>query len=92
MQGYYQHPTVHGSSLVFVCEDDLWWADLSGGVAQRLTASRGRCRTPFFSPDGRFVAYTGRDEGQSEVYVLDVEGGEPRRLTFLGADTMVVGW
>lgn len=92
MQGYYQHPTVHGQNLVFVCEDDLWWADLSGGVAQRLTASRGRCRTPFFSPDGGLIAYTGRDEGQSEVYLLEVEGGEPKRLTFLGADTMVVGW
>jgi len=92
MQGYYQHPTVHGQNLVFVCEDDLWWADLSGGVAQRLTASRGRSRTPFFSPDGRYLAYTSRDEGYSEVYLLDSEGGEPRRLTFLAADTMVVGW
>ncbi len=92
MQGYYQHPTVHGQNLVFVCEDDLWWADLSGGMAQRLTASRGRSRTPFFSPDGRYLAYTSRDEGYSEVYLLDSQGGEPRRLTFLAADTMVVGW
>lgn len=92
MQGYYQHPTVHGRNLVFVCEDDLWWAELKGGVAQRLTAARGRCRTPMFSPNGRYLAYTGRDEGVSEVYLLDTLGGEPQRLTFLGADTAVVGW
>ncbi|MBT9584896.1 PDZ domain-containing protein [bacterium] len=92
MRGYYQHPTLHGQQLVFVCEDDLWWVELSGGLAQRLTAAPGRCRTPQFSPCGRYLAYTGRDEGHSEVTLLDLQGGEPQRLTFLGADTMVVGF
>jgi tricorn protease len=92
MQGYYQHPTVHQQSLVFVCEDDLWWVDLDGGLAQRLTAAPGRCRNPHFSPCGGYLAYTGRDEGHSEVYLLDLQGGVPQRLTFLGSDTLVVGF
>jgi len=92
MQGYYQKPTVHDQQLIFVCEDDLWWSELSGGTAQRLTASPGRCSDPQFSPDGRLLAYTGRDEGPSEVFLLDLEQGESQRLTFLGADTRCVGF
>lgn len=92
MQGYYQHPTVHGEQLVFLCEDDLWWVELQGGAAQRLTAAAGRCRGPHLSPCGRYLAYAGRDEGPSEVYLLDLQGGEPNRLTFLGAETLPVGF
>lgn len=92
MQGYYQKPTVHQQQLVLVCEDDLWWAPLQGGTAQRLTASPGRCNDPHFAPDGGRIAYTGRDEGPGEVFLLDLEQGEVRRLTFLGADTRCVGF
>lgn len=92
MVGYYQKPAVHGDNLVFVCEDDLWWVGLQGGIAERLTAAPGRCNDPVFSPDGKFLAYTGRDEGYNEVYILELESGSPQRLTFLGADTRVVGF
>lgn len=92
MQGYYQYPTIHGEQLVFVCEDDLWWVEAEGGIAQRLTAAPGRCRHPQFSPCGRYLAYSSRDEGPSEVYLLDLEGGQPQRMTFLGAETLVVGF
>jgi tricorn protease len=92
MVGYYQKPAVHGDNLVFVCEDDLWWVGLEGGIAERLTASPGRCSDPVFSPDGKAIAYTGRDEGYNEVHILDLETGSPQRLTYLGADTRVVAF
>lgn len=92
MHGYYQYPTLHDQQIVFVCEDDLWWVERSGGLAQRLTASPGRCNHPTFSPDGKKLAYTGRDEGYPEVYLLDLESGHFERLTFLGADTRTVGF
>lgn len=90
--GYYRFPTIHGDRIVFVCEDDLWTVPTGGGVARRLTSGRGEVSFPALSPDGERLAFTGREEGHTEVYVMPAEGGELRRLTWLGAWSLVAGW
>ncbi|HEX2368629.1 MAG TPA: S41 family peptidase [Acidimicrobiia bacterium] len=90
--GYYRHPTISGNTIVFVSEDDLWRVEVDGGPAVRLTANPGTETFPVLSPDGLSVAFTSRDEGHPEAYVMSAEGGPPRRLTFLGVNTQVVGW
>lgn len=90
--GYYRHPTIHGDTIAFVSEDDLWAVPATGGTARRLTAAPGAVSFPVFSPDGRHLAFTGRDDGPPEAYVMDAEGGDPRRLTWLGGLTTTVGW
>ena len=91
--GYYRYPTIAGDRIVFVCEDDLWSAPASGGAATRLTVSFGTCATPRFSPDGQWIAFVSTDEGNPEVYVMPAQGGQPERVTFIGAgDTAVIGW
>ncbi len=91
-QGYYHHPTVQGDQAVFICEDDLWSVSLSGGIPRRLTSNLGVVSSPRLSPNGRWLAFCGREEGQPEVYVMPAEGGEMRRLTHLGAVAKVVAW
>ncbi len=92
-QGYYRQPTVSHDRIVFVCEDDLWAAPLAGGTAARLTVNVGTCSTPRLSPDSRQIAFISNDEGHPEVYVMPAEGGQPRRLTFLGGTAAAVsGW
>lgn len=91
-QGYYRFPTLHGDTLVFTCEDDLWRVSVDGGVPSRLTAGTGASTHGCFSPDGRWLAFTGREEGGTEVYVMPAEGGPVRRLTYLGANVMVAAW
>ncbi|MBV8284498.1 MAG: PD40 domain-containing protein, partial [Candidatus Eremiobacteraeota bacterium] len=89
-QGYYRYPTVAGDRVVFVCEDDLWTAPLSGGNATRLTASFGTCTFPRLSPDGEWIAFVSTDEGNPEIFLMPAGGGQPRRLTFLGSTQAAV--
>jgi tricorn protease len=91
-EGYYRFPTIHQDTIVFVCEDDLWSISTGGGIARRLTANLGVTTHPAISPDGNWLAFIGRDEGAAEVYVMPAAGGEATRLTYLGANTRVLGW
>lgn len=91
-QGYYHHPTVQGEHVVFVSEDDLWSVALGGGIPRRLTSNLGAVSSPRLSPDGRWLAFCGREEGQPDVYVMPAEGGEMRRLTYLGSVLKVAAW
>lgn len=91
--GYYRFAAIAGDRVFFVCEDDIWSVPAAGGAAQRLTTGRGEFSMPRVSPDGKYVAFVGREEGHPEVFLIPAEGGLPRRLTYLGADVLnVVGW
>lgn len=93
-QGYYRFPTVYGETLVFVCEDDLWTVALAGGVARRLTTNLAATSAPRLSPCGKWLAFTGREEGPEEVYLMPAAGGEAQRLTYQGQQrgVEVVSW
>jgi len=90
--GYYRFPTIFKDKVVFVSEDDLWQVPAEGGRAIRLTSNLGEVSNPRFSPDGEWLAFTGKEEGQTEVYIMPADGGTENRLTYLGANSSVVGW
>ena len=91
-EGYYRNPAVWKDKLVFVADDDLWQVPLSGGKAERLTSGTGEANDPAFSPDGKWIAFTGTYEGHPEVFVMPSEGGEAQRLTYVSEGSIVVGW
>jgi tricorn protease len=91
-RGYLRHPTLYGDAIIFVSDDDLWRVSSGGGIARRLTASVSELSNPCFSPDGRSVAFVGRDEQHPEVYLMESDGGPARRLTWTGPDVIVRGW
>ena len=68
-------PDVHGDRVVFVYAGDLWTAPSAGGAATRLTAHPGLEVFPRFSPDGRWIAFTGQYDGDEQVYVVPAAGG-----------------
>jgi tricorn protease len=96
-------PTLYGNTVVFVAHENLWSVPRTGGTAARLTADPGRDVMPRFSPDGRWLAFTGEYQGNRDVYVMPAGGGKVQRLTFTsdieveptlrrGPNNMVVTW
>jgi tricorn protease len=98
-----RYPTIYGNTIVFVAHDNLWSVPRTGGIATRLNADEGRDVMPRFSPDGRWIAFTGEYQGNRDVYVMPSAGGTAKRLTFnsdvvdeaplrWGPNNMVVTW
>jgi len=102
-QALVRFPTIHGNHVVFEAGGDLWQVDTSGGEARRLTADPGYDQMPRFSPNGKWLAFTGEYAGQTDVYVMPAGGGAVKRLTYKsdvtphapmrwGPNNMVVSW
>ncbi|HYP28115.1 MAG TPA: S41 family peptidase [Blastocatellia bacterium] len=95
-------PDIHGDRVVFTYAGDLWTAPASGGSAIRLTAHPGIEVFAKFSPDGKWIAFTGQYDGDEQVYVVPSTGGVPKQLTHYpargpltprwGYDNQVYGW
>ena len=75
-------PAIHGKQVVFTYAGDLYSVESGGGVARKLTNHEGFEMFPRFSPDGKWIAFTGQYDGNTEVYVIPSAGGVPRRLTY----------
>lgn len=90
--GYYRHPAIHGDTVVFTAEGDLWTVAASGGAARRLTTHAAEESRAAISPDGRWLAFSATYEGPREVYVMPLSGGSPRRLSFDNGNAQVIGW
>jgi tricorn protease len=95
-------PDIHADRVVFTYAGDLWTAPSTGGTATRLTAHPGQELFARFSPDGKWIAFTGQYDGDEQVYVVSATGGVPKQLTFYpalgpltprwGYDNQVYGW
>jgi tricorn protease len=85
-------PTVSATQIAFAYAQNIWVVPRAGGAARRVTSFQGQTTNPHFSPDGKWIAFSGEYAGNFDVYVVPAEGGEPKRLTWHpGADT-VQGW
>lgn len=97
-------PATNGSEIVFSYAGDLYKVSAAGGEAQRLTSHVGYEMFPRFSPDGKTIAFTGQYDGNTEVYTMPAEGGEPLRVTYtatnsrddlgdrMGPNNIVMAW
>lgn len=86
-----QSPTLSRSQIAFGYGGYLWSVAREGGEARQLTTG-GHERGPIFSPDGKWIAFTGEYDGNVDVFVMPAEGGEPRRLTWHPGADVALGW
>jgi tricorn protease len=75
-------PATHGNQIVFTYAGDLYTVPATGGVARKLTNDVGFEMFARFSPDGKWIAFTGQYDGNTEVYLMPADGGVPMRLTY----------
>jgi tricorn protease len=87
-----RHPTVSRDRIAFCYAGDIWTVSRDGGDAQRLTAGVGSKFDPYFSPDGKWIAFTADYYGNPDVFVIPATGGEPRRLTWHPSYDVTSGW
>ncbi|MBN1271413.1 MAG: PD40 domain-containing protein [Candidatus Aminicenantes bacterium] len=85
-------PDIFEDTIVFVQGEDIWTVPATGGVAHRITLHDGEERFPKFSPDGKMIAFTGEYDGNGDVYVMNIHGGDITRVTFHPGYDEVVGW
>ena len=84
------------SSFTDISEDrntDIYVAPAEGGKARQLTTSPGPDSQPRFSPDGKWVAFTGFTDPsiwaqKTDLFVVGIDGGEPRNLTAGQSDSV----
>ncbi len=81
-----------GNTVFFCFEGDVWKAGVDDGKATRLTGMKGYETNPRVSPDGNWIAFTGRQFGNPDIYVMPAAGGEIRRLTHYSGSDEVMSW
>ncbi len=84
--------TPDGETVVFCFEGDIWKADTKAGLATRLTAMQGYETNPKVSPDGKWIAFTGRQMGNADIYLMPLAGGEIKQLTYHSANDEMNSW
>ncbi len=92
-----RNPSLSRDKIAFLYADDIWTVSRGGGEAERLTSGGDIVAGPYYSPDGTQIAYSTTQNGLTDVYVIDADGGVPRRLTWnpsgnFAEGNFAVGW
>src|SRR3972149_1901573 len=75
-------PDICKEKIAFVYAGDIWIVDANGGTARQLTSDIGIEVFPKFSPDGEWIAYSAEYSGSRQVYIISVNVGTPKQLTY----------
>ena len=84
--------TPDGQTVIFAFEGDLWKANVGDGNASRLTAMQGYETSPRVSPDGKWIAFTGRQFNNGDIYIIPAAGGEVKQITYHSSNDEVTSW
>lgn len=86
-----------GRSIAFVCREkggplQILVADLEAKRVRQVTYGPEDKEDPSWSPDGRFIALSLTQAGNSDIYLINIMGGVPIRLTATTHDETNPEW
>jgi dipeptidyl aminopeptidase/acylaminoacyl peptidase len=70
---------------------NVWIVSTSGGAPVQVSQG-GRDNSPAWSPDGKTLAFLSARDGNSQVYLLSMDGGEAKKLTKLSTGADLFHW
>ncbi|MCY7352844.1 MAG: peptidase S41 [Cytophagaceae bacterium] len=81
-----------GTEIAFVSGGDIWTVPLVGGEARLLVSHADTESRPMYSPDGKHLAFNSTRSGNGDVYTLNFDTGELKRLTFDDGNDQLSAW
>ncbi|MDM7862108.1 S41 family peptidase [Alteromonas sp. ASW11-36] len=90
--GYYRQPSLHGNTVIFTAEGDIWRVSLDNPTAMRLTTHPAEEHSAVISPDGSMIAFAANYSGTTEVYVMPMSGGVATRVSFENSSVKLHQW
>ena len=86
-----------GKRIAFISDrsgrDEIWVCDSDGKNPLQLTRMVGlNTGTPRWSPDNQSLVFDSRPDGHADLFVINIESGQLRRLTSDPAEDMVPSW
>lgn len=81
-----------GKEIAFASGGDIWTVNASGGEARLLISHPATESRPLYSPNGKFLAFQSTRTGGSDIYILNLQEGDLKRLTFGDAPDELNAW
>src|SRR5215218_2653893 len=78
--------------IAFVSGGDVWTVPAEGGEARLLVSHQATESRPLYSPDGRRLAFVSTRTGNGDVYVLDFDSGDLKRMTYDDGSEQLDAW
>ena len=87
-------PTISpdGREIAFVSGGDIWTVPAAGGEARLLVAHADNESRPLYSPDGTYLAFASTRSGNGDIYLLTIDTGDLKRLTYDDGAETPTGW
>ena len=91
---YFTEPSLSPDrkEIAFVSGGDIWTVPATGGIASLLVSHAANEARPFYSPDGRQLAFISSRTGNGDIYLLTLATGDLKRLTFDDGFDQLDGW
>ena len=81
-----------GKTIAFSYKGDIFTVPSSGGTAKQITSNAAFDSYPVWSPDGNHIAFASNREGSIDVWVMDANGGIPKRVTTNSGNEYPLRW
>ena len=93
-QPYFTEPALSPDrkEIAFVSGGDIWTVPSTGGSSSLLVSNSANESRPLYSPDGRQLAFISTRTGNGDIYLLTLDSGDLKRLTFDDALDQLDGW